>query len=91
MLVKSQKLKQDWDVPFKDLQTISREKTGIQLIMKGEDNAKLGIVLYVLTHVQGGVQGPFIPIPTSSSRDYLYKRISRAVHDINANALGFAY
>ncbi|KAK6342601.1 hypothetical protein TWF718_007998 [Orbilia javanica] len=35
MLVKSKKLVCEWDVPLKDLQTISMEKTGIQLSLRG--------------------------------------------------------
>ncbi len=73
LFAKAQKLQIEWDVPFKDLQTISREKTGIQLIMRG------------------GVQGPFIPISDTSSRDYLYKKISQAVHEINSVATGMAF
>ncbi|KAJ6262787.1 Vacuolar protein-sorting-associated protein [Drechslerella dactyloides] len=35
MLVKSKKLVCEWDVPLKDLQTISMEKTGISLSLRG--------------------------------------------------------
>ena len=35
MLVKSKKLYCEWDVPLKELQTISMERTGIVLILRG--------------------------------------------------------
>jgi len=73
MLVRLQKMRTEWDVPYRDLQTIAREKTGIQLVMKG------------------AVQGPFIPISMESSRDYLYKKISQAVNEINSQAIGMSY
>ena len=88
MLVQSEKFKSEWDVLFRDLQTISREKTGIQLIMRGEISRKTQI--FHLANVEGGVQGPFIPISAVSSRDYLYKRISQAVHEINSQSTGMA-
>ncbi|TGZ78721.1 hypothetical protein EX30DRAFT_322121 [Ascodesmis nigricans] len=35
MLIKSKKLYCEWDVPFKELQTISMERTGIVLVLRG--------------------------------------------------------
>jgi vacuolar protein sorting-associated protein 13A/C len=35
MLVKSKKLYCEWDVPLKELQTISMERTGIVLVLRG--------------------------------------------------------
>ena len=43
LLVQSEKFKSEWDVLFRDLQTISREKTGIQLIMRGEISRRLNL------------------------------------------------
>ncbi|KAI9673228.1 MAG: hypothetical protein M1817_003091 [Caeruleum heppii] len=38
MLIKSKKLTSEWDVPLKDIQTISKEKTGISVVLKGGTN-----------------------------------------------------
>lgn len=33
--------------------------------------------------LRGGVQGPFVPIPTAQSRSYMYKELGVAVNDFN--------
>ncbi|CAL3963394.1 unnamed protein product [Diplocarpon coronariae] len=38
MLIKSKKLKSEWDVPLKDIQTISKERTGLSLTLRGGTN-----------------------------------------------------
>ncbi|TGO33442.1 hypothetical protein BHYA_0246g00100 [Botrytis hyacinthi] len=38
MLVKSKKLSSEWDVPLKDIQTISKERTGLSLTLRGGTN-----------------------------------------------------
>ncbi|CZT04223.1 related to vacuolar protein sorting-associated protein VPS13 [Rhynchosporium graminicola] len=38
MLVKSKKLTSEWDVPLKDIQTISKERTGLSLTLRGGTN-----------------------------------------------------
>ncbi|KAI9814573.1 MAG: hypothetical protein M1827_003128 [Pycnora praestabilis] len=38
MLVKSKKLTSEWDVPLKDIQTISKERTGLSVTLKGGTN-----------------------------------------------------
>ncbi|EPQ65874.1 hypothetical protein BGT96224_4871B [Blumeria graminis f. sp. tritici 96224] len=38
MLIKSKKLTSEWDIPLKDIQTISKERTGLSLILRGELN-----------------------------------------------------
>jgi vacuolar protein sorting-associated protein 13A/C len=38
MLVKSKKLASEWEVPLKDIQTISKERTGMSLTLKGGIN-----------------------------------------------------
>ncbi|APA09996.1 hypothetical protein sscle_05g047660 [Sclerotinia sclerotiorum 1980 UF-70] len=38
MLVKSKKLTSEWDVPLKDVQTISKERTGLSLTLRGGTN-----------------------------------------------------
>ena len=35
MLVKTKRLQTDWDVPFKEIQTIAKERTGISILRKG--------------------------------------------------------
>jgi vacuolar protein sorting-associated protein 13A/C len=35
MLIQSKKLHCEWDVPLKELQTISMERTGIVLVLRG--------------------------------------------------------
>ncbi|KAI9867788.1 MAG: hypothetical protein M1813_007610 [Trichoglossum hirsutum] len=35
MLIKSKKLASEWDVPLKDVQTISKERTGLSLTLRG--------------------------------------------------------
>lgn len=65
MLLNTSTMTTEWEVMFRDLQTIAMERTGLALILRG------------------GVQGPFIPIPDSSSRKYLYKEIGIAVMEYN--------
>lgn len=38
MLVKSGRLTTEWDVPLKDIQTISKERTGLSVTLKGGTN-----------------------------------------------------
>ncbi|KAI9838258.1 MAG: hypothetical protein M1819_005525 [Sarea resinae] len=38
MLVRSKKLQSEWDVPLKDIQTISKERTGLSITLKGGTN-----------------------------------------------------
>ncbi|KZF24832.1 vacuolar protein sorting-associated protein 13 [Xylona heveae TC161] len=38
MLVKAKKLQTEWDVPLKDIQTISKERTGLCITLKGGTN-----------------------------------------------------
>merc|ERR1711964_262670 len=38
MLIKSKKLTSEWDVPLKDVQTISKERTGLSLTLRGGTN-----------------------------------------------------
>ena len=38
MLIKSKKLVSEWDVPLKDIQTISKERTGLSLTLRGGTN-----------------------------------------------------
>lgn len=38
MLIKSKKLASEWDVPLKDIQTISKERTGLSLTLRGGTN-----------------------------------------------------
>ncbi|KAK2629859.1 hypothetical protein QTJ16_000679 [Diplocarpon rosae] len=38
MLIKSKKLRSEWDVPLKDIQTISKERTGLSLTLRGGTN-----------------------------------------------------
>ena len=38
MLVKTQKLKVEWDIKLNDIQTISKERTGMALTLKGGTN-----------------------------------------------------
>ena len=65
MLLSTTSMMTEWEVRFRDLQTIAMERTGLALILRG------------------GVQGPFIPIPDSSSRKFLYKEIGIAVTEFN--------
>lgn len=65
MLLNTSNMTTEWEVKFRDLQTIAMERTGLALILRG------------------GVQGPFIPIPDSSSRKYMYKEIGIAVAEYN--------
>jgi vacuolar protein sorting-associated protein 13A/C len=38
MLVRTKKLQTEWDVPLKDIQTISKERTGMSITLKGGTN-----------------------------------------------------
>ncbi|EME44915.1 hypothetical protein DOTSEDRAFT_70827 [Dothistroma septosporum NZE10] len=38
MLVRAKKLTSEWEVPLKDIQTISKERTGMSIILKGGTN-----------------------------------------------------
>ncbi|KAF2116072.1 hypothetical protein BDV96DRAFT_645420 [Lophiotrema nucula] len=38
MLVRTKRLQTEWDVPLKDVQTISKERTGMSIILKGGTN-----------------------------------------------------
>lgn len=38
MLVRAKKLTTEWDVPLKDIQTISKERTGMSIVLKGGTN-----------------------------------------------------
>jgi len=38
MLIKAKKLTSEWDVPLKDIQTISKERTGLSLTLRGGTN-----------------------------------------------------
>ena len=38
MLIKSKKLTSEWDVPLKDIQTVSKERTGLSLTLRGGTN-----------------------------------------------------
>ncbi|KAL1588948.1 hypothetical protein WHR41_02547 [Cladosporium halotolerans] len=38
MLVRAKKLTTEWDVPLKDVQTISKERTGMSIVLKGGTN-----------------------------------------------------
>ena len=38
MLIKPKKLTVEWDVPLKDIQTISKERTGLSVTLKGGTN-----------------------------------------------------
>jgi vacuolar protein sorting-associated protein 13A/C len=38
MLVRAKKLVSEWEVPLKDIQTISKERTGMSIILKGGTN-----------------------------------------------------
>lgn len=38
MLIKSKRLTSEWDVPLKDIQTISKERTGMTLTLRGGAN-----------------------------------------------------
>ncbi len=38
MLVKSKKLKMEWDIRLNDIQTISKERTGMSVTLKGGTN-----------------------------------------------------
>jgi vacuolar protein sorting-associated protein 13A/C len=38
MLVQTKKLVTEWDVPLKDIQTITKERTGMSIILKGGNN-----------------------------------------------------
>lgn len=38
MLIKSKKLTSEWDVPLKEIQTISKERTGLSLTLRGGTN-----------------------------------------------------
>jgi vacuolar protein sorting-associated protein 13A/C len=65
LMVRTKRLHTEWDVPFKDVQTISKERTGI------------GIVL------QGGNNGPYIPVADEQARNWLYRQIAVAVNAYN--------
>lgn len=65
MLLSTTTMATEWEVRFRDLQTIAMERTGLALILRG------------------GVQGPFIPIPDTPSRKFLYKEIGVAVTEFN--------
>jgi vacuolar protein sorting-associated protein 13A/C len=65
LMVKTKRLHTEWDVPFKDVQTISKERTGV------------GIIL------QGGNNGPYIPVADELARNWLYKQIAVAVNAYN--------
>ncbi|PSK35869.1 Vacuolar protein sorting-associated protein 13 [Elsinoe australis] len=38
LLVQTKKLQTEWDVPLKDIQTISKERTGMSIVLKGGTN-----------------------------------------------------
>lgn len=65
MLVRSKKLKSEWDIRLRDIMTIRKERTG------------MGITL------EGGTNGPFIPVSEESSRNWLYRQIEIAVNAFN--------
>lgn len=37
-MIKSKKLTSEWDVPLKEIQTISKERTGLSLTLRGGTN-----------------------------------------------------
>jgi vacuolar protein sorting-associated protein 13A/C len=65
MMVRLKKLHTEWDISFRDVQTISKERTGISIT------------------IQGGTNGPFIPVSDEESRNWLYKQIAVAVNAYN--------
>lgn len=65
MMVRMKKLHTEWDISFRDIQTISKERTGISVT------------------IQGGTNGPFIPVSDEESRNWLYKQIAVAVNAYN--------
>ena len=38
MLVQTKKLVTEWDVPLKEIQTITKERTGMSIVLKGGHN-----------------------------------------------------
>ncbi|KAF2674902.1 vacuolar protein sorting-associated protein 13 [Microthyrium microscopicum] len=65
LLVRTKKLHVEWDVSLKDVQTISKERTGIAISL------------------QGGTNGPFVPVSDEQARNWLYRQIAIAVNAYN--------
>ncbi|KAF2858296.1 hypothetical protein K470DRAFT_221567 [Piedraia hortae CBS 480.64] len=65
ILVRAKRLSTEWEVPLKDIRTISKERTG------------MGIIL------NGGTNGPFIPIGDEQARNWLYKQVAVAANAFN--------
>jgi len=65
MMVRTKRLHVEWDMLLKDIQTISKERTGISIT------------------IQGGQNGPFIPVSDEAARNWLYRQIAVAVNAYN--------
>ncbi|EUC45840.1 hypothetical protein COCMIDRAFT_4977 [Bipolaris oryzae ATCC 44560] len=65
MMVRTKKLQTEWDVPLKDVQTISKERTGLAITL------------------QGGTNGPFIPVSDEGSRNWFYRQVAVGVNAYN--------
>ena len=81
MLVKSKKLTSEWDVQLKEIQTISKERTGLSVCRTHENPADPADGNQVT--LKGGTNGPFIPVADESSRNFLYQQIGVAVAAFN--------
>ncbi|EST05630.1 Vacuolar protein sorting-associated protein 13A N-terminal domain protein [Kalmanozyma brasiliensis GHG001] len=67
LYIRTMRLKVMWEVPLSDLSSISLEKEGIALVLRG------------------GVSGPFLHLPDVSTRNWLFKQISKVVQAYNAS------
>lgn len=65
MMVRTKRLHTEWDISLRDIQTISKERTGMSIT------------------IQGGQQGPFIPVGDEEARNWLYRQIGIAVGAYN--------
>jgi len=65
LLVKTKRLSTEWDIGLREIQTISKERTGISITL------------------QGGNNGPFIPVQDEQARNWLYRQIAVAVNAYN--------
>jgi vacuolar protein sorting-associated protein 13A/C len=65
MMVRTKRLHVEWDMLLKDIQTISKERTGISIT------------------IQGGQNGPFIPVSDEEARNWLYRQIAVAANAYN--------
>merc|ERR1711964_907535 len=65
LMIRTKKLRMEWDVKLTDVQTIGKERTGMSI------------------GLNGGANGPFIPVADEGSRNWLYRQIAIAVNAFN--------